>query len=72
MEKAVGLIQWARAFDRKVEAVRAEEERIEWAFKHTLKQVILDNEVDDYLKRYFFGWFFGQPAPVIPTLDGKR
>ena len=44
--KSVELILWARAFDRKAKAVEAEEERIEWAFRHTLKQEILNNEVD--------------------------
>lgn len=55
---AAELILWAQAYDRKIKAAEAEEERIEWAFRHALKQEIVDNEVDDYLKRLFAAWFF--------------
>jgi hypothetical protein len=70
--KAEELIVWARAIDRWVKAVQVEEERIAWAFRHALKREIADNEVDHYIKRLFVAWyFFGQPPPVIPVLDGE-
>ncbi|NVM23320.1 MAG: hypothetical protein HWN68_16240 [Desulfobacterales bacterium] len=72
MEKAVELILWARAFDKKVDAVRAEEERVEKAFRSALREERFDNEVDQAIRRMLVPWyFFGQPAPVIPALDGN-
>jgi hypothetical protein len=69
--KAEELIAWARAVDRRVKAVQAEEARVEWAFRRTLRQAIADNEVDHHIKRLFAAWyFFSQPLPVIPVLDG--
>ena len=44
MEKAVELILWAWAFDKKIKAVRAEEERVEEAFRTALGEEKFDNE----------------------------
>ena len=67
---AVELILWARAFDRQVKAVRAEEELVEGVFRSTLREEKFDNEVDQAIRRMLVPWyFFGHPAPVVPFLD---
>lgn len=70
--KAEELIAWARAVDRRVKAVQAEEARLEWAFRRALRREIADNEADRYVRRRLAAWyFFGQPLPGMPVLDAE-
>ena len=70
---AEDLIVWSRAVDRQVKAAKAEEEWEKWEFRCALREEIADNEVDWHIKRLLAAWyFFDQPLPVIPILDGLK